>query len=64
MRPHHSRPPAGTPALTAWRPRPWRYHARHRADLCAVLAELTFSAVAAGATMPAIKMTCALSWPS
>lgn len=40
----HLRPLAGTPALTAWRTRPWRFHARHRADLCAVLAELTIGA--------------------
>jgi hypothetical protein len=41
MCPDHLQPLAGTPALTVGRPRPWYFHAGHRADLCAVLAELT-----------------------
>jgi hypothetical protein len=42
--PDHPRPIAGSPALRAWRTRPWRYHARHFDDLCAVLAELSLGA--------------------
>jgi hypothetical protein len=41
VRPDHPRPIAESSTLSAWRKRPWRYHARHFADLYAVLGELT-----------------------